>query len=94
MKIYPLQDRVLVQRIVEEEKTTSGLFIPDAAKEKSNRGIVLRVGPGKYISGGYFVEPDISKDDEILFNKYAVLEIEKDILLMREDEILAIVEKD
>ena len=90
MKLRPLNDRVLVLRIEGEEKTSGGIVIPDTAKEKQMEGKVIAVGPGKVD------EKTVKKNDRILFGKYAGNEIKIDgveHLIMREDDILAIVEK-
>lgn len=94
MKLKPLQDRVLVKRMEEEEKTAGGLFIPDTAKEKPQRGEVIAVGPGKTTDDGKVIKPTVGVGEMVLFNKYAGTEIKIDgeeILVMREDDILAVV---
>ena len=96
MKIRPLNDRVLVVRIGEIEKTTGGIIIPDTAKEKPQEGKVVAVGPGKWDENGKRIPLEVKKGDRILFGKYAGNEIEVDgveHLIMREDDILAIMEK-
>lgn len=93
--IKPLQDRVLVKRIEAEEKTASGIIIPDTAKEKPQEGEVIAVGPGKVMDNGSRVELTVQKGDKILFSKYAGTEVKIDggeYLIMREDDILGIVE--
>jgi chaperonin GroES len=95
MNIKPLNDRVLVLRIEEEEKTAGGLIIPDTAKEKPQEGKVVAVGPGKTNENGERVPLEIKSNDRILFGKYAGNEITIDgveHLIMREDDILAILE--
>jgi len=95
MKIKPLDDRVLVLRIEEEEKTSGGIIIPDTAKEKPQEGKVVAVGPGKVNNKGERVPLSVKEGDRILFSKYAGTEIKIDgveHLIMREDDILAIVE--
>ena len=95
MKVRPLQDRVLVKRIEEEETTKGGIIIPDTAKEKPQQGIVKAVGKGKILDNGTRVEPDVKKGDKVLFGKYAGSEIKvdgDDYLIMREDDILGILE--
>lgn len=95
MKIKPLNDRVLVLRIEEEEKTKGGIIIPDTAKEKPQEGKVIAVGPGKVTDEGKKVPLDVKKNDRILFGKYAGTEITIDgveHLIMREDDILAVVQ--
>jgi chaperonin GroES len=94
MKIRPLNDRVVVTRVAEAEKTTGGLFIPDSAKEKPARGIVVAVGNGKLDDHGKRIPVDLKKDDEILFGKYAGTELELDgtkHVVLREDEVLAVI---
>lgn len=96
MKIKPLDDRVLVLRIDEEEKTSGGIIIPDTAKEKPQEGKVVAVGPGKLNEKGERIPLEVKKNDRILFGKYAGTEIKIDgveHLIMREDDILGIVEK-
>jgi len=96
MKLRPLNDRVLVLRIEGEEKTSGGIVIPDTAKEKQMEGKVIAVGPGKVDEKGKFIPVTVKKNDRILFGKYAGNEIKIDgveHLIMREDDILAIVEK-
>jgi chaperonin GroES len=95
MKIRPLHDRLVVQRVPEEEKTTGGLFIPDSAKEKPARGVVIAVGEGKYDNDGKRISLDVKKGDEVLFGKYAGTELKLDgteHIVLREEEILAVIE--
>jgi chaperonin GroES len=95
MKVRPLQDRILVQRIEEEETTKGGIIIPDTAKEKPQQGKVIAVGKGKMLDNGTRVEPDVKAGDQILFGKYAGTEIKiegEEYLIMREDDILGIME--
>ena len=96
MKVKPLNDRVLVLRIGEEEKTTGGIIIPDTAKEKPQEGKVIAVGPGKVNDEGKKITLDVKAGDKVLFGKYSGNEIKIDgveHLIMREDDILAIIEK-
>ncbi|MGD0276658.1 MAG: co-chaperone GroES [Syntrophales bacterium] len=96
MKIRPLQDRVIVERLAEEEKTKGGIIIPDTAKEKPIEGKVIAVGKGKITEDGKLVKPDVKTGDRILFSKYAGSEVKvegKEYLIMREDDILGIIEK-
>ncbi|MCX5879523.1 MAG: co-chaperone GroES [Deltaproteobacteria bacterium] len=96
MKVKPLNDRVLVLRIGEEEKTTGGIIIPDTAKEKPQEGKVIAVGPGKVNDEGKKIALDVKAGDKVLFGKYSGNEIKIDNvehLIMREDDILAIIEK-
>jgi chaperonin GroES len=95
MKIRPLQDRVLVKRLEEEEKTKGGIIIPDTAKEKPQMGKVIAAGKGKKTEDGKVVPLDVKAGDKILFSKYAGTEVKVDgdeLLIMREDDILGIVE--
>ncbi len=95
MKIRPLQDRILVKRVDEEEKTTGGIIIPDSAKEKPQEGIVAAVGPGKTLENGNIAEPGVNKGDRILFSKYAGTDVNVDgdeHIIIREDDVLAIYE--
>lgn len=95
MKMKPLNDRVLVKRLESEEKTAGGLYIPDTAKEKPSKGEVVAVGPGKTADDGKRVELSVKTGDLVLFNKYAGTEIKLDgveHLVMREDDILAIID--
>ena len=95
MKIRPLQDRVIVKRIEEEEKTKGGIIIPDTAKEKPQEGKVIAVGKGKANDDGKVTPLDVKIGDKILFGKYSGTEIKmngEEHLIMREDDILGIVE--
>ncbi len=95
MHIKPLNDRVLVLRIEEEEKTAGGLIIPDTAKEKPQQGEVIAVGPGKRNEDGKRIPLEVKPNDRVLFGKYAGNEIKIDgveHLIMREDDILAVLE--
>lgn len=94
--IKPLQDRVLVKRLDAEEKTASGLIIPDTAKEKPQEGEVIATGPGKIMENGTKVELTVKAGDKVLFSKYAGTEVKIDgveYLIMREDDILGIITK-
>ena len=96
MKIRPLNDRVLVLRIEEEEKTSGGIIIPDTAKEKPQEGKVVAVGSGKLDDGGKRIPLEVKKNDRVLFGKYSGTDIKIDgveHLIMREDDILGIIEK-
>jgi chaperonin GroES len=95
MKVKPLQDRVLVIRIEEEEKTSGGIIIPDTAKEKPQEGKVIAVADGKFDEDGKRIPLDVKEGDRVLFGKYAGNEIMIDgveHIIMREDDILAVVE--
>jgi chaperonin GroES len=96
VKIRPLQDRVIVKRIQEEEKTKGGIIIPDTAKEKPQEGKVVAVGKGKANEDGKVVPLDVKVNDRILFGKYSGSEITMDgeeHLIMREEDILGVIEK-
>jgi len=96
MKIRPLQDRVIVKRIEEEATTKGGIIIPDTAKEKPMEGLVISVGKGKTADDGKLIKPDVKAGDRILFGKYSGTEVKIDgveLLIMREDDILGILEK-
>jgi chaperonin GroES len=95
MSMKPLQDRVIVKRVKEEEKTKGGIIIPDTAKEKPIEGKVVAVGGGKVLESGKRVPLEVKKGDRVLFGKYAGTEIKIDgeeHIIMREDDIVAIVE--
>ena len=95
MKIRPLQDRVIVRRVKEEEKTKGGLYIPDTAKEKPIEATVVAVGNGKVLEDGTVRKLDIKAGDRILFGKYSGTEVKIDgeeHLIMREDDILGVIE--
>ena len=96
MTIRPLQDRILVKRINEEEKTAGGLFIPDSAKEKPSEGEIIAVGNGKVLEDGKVRPLDVKIGDRILFSKYGGTEVKLDgieHLIMREDDILGVISK-
>jgi len=96
MKIRPLQDRVIVKRLEEEAKTKGGIIIPDTAKEKPMEGLVIAVGKGKTADDGKLIKLDVKAGDRILFGKYSGTEVKIDgveHLIMREDDILGIIEK-
>ena len=96
MKIRPLHDRVVIKRVEEEEKTSSGIIIPDTAKEKPLQGEVIAVGNGKILEDGSVRKLDVKEGDRVLFSKYAGTEIKIDgeeYLMMREDDILGVIEK-
>ncbi len=95
MKIRPLQDRILVKRVDEEDTTTGGIIIPDSAKEKPQEGLVAAVGPGKTLENGDIAEIGVKPGDRILFSKYAGTDVEVDgseHIIIREDDVLAIFE--
>jgi chaperonin GroES len=93
MKIKPLYDRVLVQPITDEEKTTGGIIVPDSAKEKPMKGKVVAIGPGSINKDGKRIPLDIKVDDVVLYGKYSGTEIklnETEYLIMKEDDIFAV----
>jgi len=95
MKLRPLQDRILVQRVEEETTTRGGIIIPDTAKEKPIEGKVIAVGKGKIGDDGKRIALEIKKDDRILFSKYGGTDIKiegEEYLIMREDDVLGIIE--
>ena len=95
MKIRPLQDRVIVKRLAEEEKTKDGIIIPDTAKEKPQEGKVIAVGKGKVTEEGKVIPLDVKAGDKILFGKYSGTEIKiegEEHLIMREEDILGVIE--
>lgn len=95
MKLRPLHDRVIVKRLEEEAKSSGGIIIPDTAKEKPQEGKVIAVGKGKILDNGKVSPMAVKKGDRILFGKYSGTDIKIDgeeHLIMREDDILAIVE--
>jgi chaperonin GroES len=97
MKIRPLHDRLIVKRLEEEEKTKGGIIIPDTAKEKPIEGKVIAVGEGRINKDGKKIPMEIKKGDRILFAKYGGTEVKIDgeeHLMMREEDVLAIIEKD
>jgi chaperonin GroES len=95
MSLRPLQDRILVKRLEEETKTAGGIFIPETAKEKPQRGEIVAAGHGKKTEEGKVLPLDVKVGDKVLFGKYAGTEIKVDgeeYLIMREDDILAVIE--
>ncbi|MGQ9779840.1 MAG: co-chaperone GroES [Bacillota bacterium] len=93
MKIRPLADRVVIKSMEEEEKTPSGIVLPDTAKEKPQKGRVLAVGPGKVLEDGTRQPMEVKVDDVVLYAKYAGTEVKVDgeeFLILRESDILAI----
>ena len=95
MKLKPLQDRILVQRIEEEKTTKGGIIIPDTAKEKPAEGKVIAVGSCKVGDDGKRIPLEVKKDDHILFGKYSGSEIKisgEEYLILREDDVLGIIE--
>jgi chaperonin GroES len=95
MNVTPLHDRLIVHRIDEGEQTVGGIIVPDNAKEKPQRGTVLAVGLGKIKEDGSRQPPDVKNGDTVLFGKYSGQEIKidgEDYLIMREDDVLAIID--
>ena len=95
MKLRPLQDRILVKRVEEEEKTKGGIIIPDTAKEKPGEGKVVSVGNGKMGDDGKRIPLEIKKGDRILFGKYSGSDVKiesEEYLIMREDDVLCVIE--
>ncbi len=95
MKIRPLNDRILVKRLEGEEKTAGGIIIPDSAKEKPAEGEIVAVGPGKLNDAGERVAMDVKVGDRVLFSKYGGTDVKldgEDYLIMREDDILGVIE--
>lgn len=96
IKLKPLGDRVVVEPVEQEEKTASGIILPETAKEKPQEGIVLAVGPGRYGEEDERIPMEVKEGDRVLFAKYAGTEIkleDKKLLILRESDILAILEK-
>ena len=96
MKIRPLQDRIIVKRVEEEEKSKGGIIIPDSAKEKPQEGKVVAVGKGKVNEDGKITPLDVKVNDRVLFGKYSGSEINMDgeeHLIMREEDVLGVIEK-
>jgi chaperonin GroES len=95
MKLRPLQDRILVQRVEEESKTKGGIIIPDTAKEKPAEGKVVAVGNGKVGDDGKRIALEVKKGDRILFGKYSGTEVKiesEEYLIMREDDVLGVID--
>jgi chaperonin GroES len=95
MAIRPLHDRVLIQRVKEEEKTKGGIIIPDSAKEKPIEGKVTAVGNGRILEDGKVRKLEVKKGDRVLFGKYSGTEVKIDgeeFVMLREEEILGVVE--
>jgi chaperonin GroES len=92
MDLQPLGDRLIVEVLEEEETTTSGIVLPDTAKEKPQRGKVLAVGPGSRSDSGEIVPMEIAEGDEVIFSKYGGTEVKlgsDDVLILRESDVLA-----
>jgi len=95
MKVRPLHDRIIVERLEEQEQQVGGIIIPDTAKEKPQQGKVIAVGKGKVKDDGKNIPLDVKEGDKILFGKYSGQEIKLDgneYLIMREEEVLAVLD--
>jgi chaperonin GroES len=95
MSFRPLQDRVLVRRVDEDEKTSGGIIIPDTAKEKPSQGEVVSIGPGERDDNGKRVALDVKPGDKVLFGKWSGTEVkvgDEELLIMKESDIMGIVE--
>ena len=95
MNIRPLHDRIIVERVEEETTTAGGIIIPDSAKEKPQKGKIVAVGKGKITEDGKVLALDVKVGDQVLFGKYAGTDVkieDKEYLLMREDDILGVIE--
>jgi len=96
MKVRPLHDRLIVQRLEEEDKTKGGIIIPDTAKEKPIEGKVIAAGEGKINKDGKKIPMEVKKGDRVLFAKYAGTEVKmegEEYLMMKEDDVLAVIER-
>ena len=96
MSVKPLEDRILIKPLEPEKKTTSGIYLPESAKEKPMQGKVIAVGPGKLLDNGERVRPSVKKGDTVVFGKYAGTEIEiknTKHMIMRESELLGVFDK-
>jgi chaperonin GroES len=94
-KIRPLDDRVVIELVEEDEKTAGGIFLPETAKEKPQRGKVVAVGPGSLTDSGQRAEMTVKKGDHVLFGKFSGTEVEvdgKELMVMRESDLLAVIE--
>jgi chaperonin GroES len=93
MNVKPLADRIIIRPLEAEQKTAGGIIIPDAAKEKPQRGEVIAVGPGKVADNGQIVDMAVKKGDTVLYGKYSGTEVQiegSDYLIMRESDVLAL----
>ena len=94
MKVKPLSDRVVIQPLEAEEKTSGGIYLPDSAKEKPQMGKVIAAGPGKVADSGQLIKPEVKVGDTVLYGKYSGTDITldgKEYLIVRESDILAII---
>lgn len=95
MKLRPMQDRIIVKRVEEESVTAGGIFIPETAKEKPQKGEIMAVGNGKKTEDGKVIPLDVKVGDKVLFGKYSGTEVKiegEEYLIMREDDILGVME--
>ncbi len=95
MAVKPLEDRILVRPLEAEDKTASGIYLPESAKEKPMRGTVVAMGPGRLLDSGERVEPTVSTGDTVVYSKYAGTEVEiknESHLIIRESELLGVIE--
>ena len=95
MAVKPLEDRILVRPLIAEDKTASGIYLPESAKEKPMRGTVVAMGPGRLLDSGERVEPTVSTGDTVVYSKYAGTEVEiknESHLIIRESELLGVIE--
>jgi len=95
MKLKPLQDRIVVEAAPKEEKTASGIILPDSAQEKPLKGTVLAVGPGKRLDSGQLAPVDVKKGDTVLYGKYSGTEVSvegKDYIILRADDVLGVID--
>ena len=95
MNLQPLHDRLVVEAAAKEEKTASGIILPDSAQEKPQRGTVLAAGPGKRLDSGQLATMDVKVGDTVLYGKYSGTEVSvggKDYVILRADDVLAVVE--
>ncbi|PRO66359.1 co-chaperone GroES [Alkalicoccus urumqiensis] len=93
--LKPLGDRLVIEVVQQEEKTSSGIVLPDSAKEKPQEGKVVAVGHGRTTESGERVSPEVKQDDKVLFSKFAGTEVKyegKELLILRESDILAVIE--
>lgn len=93
--LKPLGDRIVIEPQEKEEKTASGIVLPDSAKEKPQEGRIVAVGPGKFSDSGERIAPDVKEGDKVIYSKYAGTEVKYDgktYLVVRQDDILAVIE--
>lgn len=93
--LKPLGDRIIIETVEKEEKTTSGIVLPDSAKEKPQEGRVVAVGSGRLTDNGERVAPEVAEGNSVIFSKYAGTEVkydDKEYLILREDDVLAVID--